>query len=468
MSERESTSPEQELSIITSQIKRIFKKQSPLPFPAEEFRGHIFVGTLPEDDAFVDFPQHPYYNTELCSNEQISMDPRRYYRGEAEIPALDTPDLSADGLHIKDGDREPASIQAENKESQKNPIAIPHIIIPQEKIVFKTKDGDIDPEEFLEVINNIREQTDKVLVGQKEDLELTITCIIAQGHALLEGLPGIGKTLLVKTLSDVMNVKFSRIQFTPDLMPADITGTNIYVKDDQGGGKFRFDPGPVFANLVLADEINRATPKTQAALLEAMNDKTVTAFKETYPLEEPFFVLATQNPLEIEGTYTLPEAQIDRFFFKLLMPVPSKDEYSEIIRRNTGEIKPKAEKITDGQTIIQMQKLARCVPLADHVIDYIARLAHATHPGSEYATQMVNKHVRYGVSPRAGETVALAAKIEALKRGGYNVSFEDVRKIVHPAFRHRLISTFESEVSGTSNDTIIDDILEKVPEYTKE
>jgi MoxR-like ATPase len=280
---------------------------------------------------------------------------------------------------------------------------------------------------------------------------------------LLEGVPGLGKTMLVRTFADALDLHFSRIQFTPDLMPADITGTTILDEDEQGRRDFRFQPGPVFANLVLADEINRATPKTQSALLEAMQEKTVTVANQIYHLARPFFVLATQNPLEMEGTYPLPEAQLDRFMFKLVVRYPNADELSEILRRTTSGSSPHATKVTTGDTILRMGQLAREVPIATHVNDYVVRVLMATHPDAENATDAVRRYIRYGASPRGAQSIVLASKIRALIEGRLNVAYEDVREVTIPALRHRIILNFEAEAEGMSADKILDDMLKQIP-----
>jgi MoxR-like ATPase len=289
-----------------------------------------------------------------------------------------------------------------------------------------------------------------------------LVCIIAGTHALLEGVPGLGKTMLVKTFADVLDLQFSRIQFTPDLMPADITGTTILDEDEQGRRDFRFQPGPVFANLVLADEINRATPKTQSALLEAMQERTVTVANQIYHIARPFFVLATQNPLEMEGTYPLPEAQLDRFMFKLLMSFPSEADLSEILRRTTGGKSPTADKVATGDAIIRMSQLAREVPIASHVNDYVVRLLLATHPDSETAPDTVRRYVRYGSSPRGAQSMVLAAKIRALLDGRLNVAYDDVREVILPSLRHRIILNFEAEAEGLSPDSVLKSVTKHI------
>lgn len=300
------------------------------------------------------------------------------------------------------------------------------------------------------------------IVGQKEVVRATLVAIIAGGHTLLEGVPGLGKTMLIRTLGQVLDLEFSRIQFTPDLMPADITGTEIMEEGQNGHRAFRFQQGPVFANLVLADEINRATPKTQSALLEAMQEKTVTVANHTYNLPQPFFVLATQNPLEMEGTYPLPEAQLDRFLFKVNVPFPSADELTEIIARTTGEKVVEIKTVADGERILAMQKLARQVPVPSHVSEYISRLIVATHPGNT-PSPTVQQYVRYGSSPRGAQALILGAKITALLAGRYNVSFDDVVGVSAAALRHRLILNFEAQAQGVTSDTIIADLLSTVP-----
>ncbi|HEU5430349.1 MAG TPA: MoxR family ATPase [Thermomicrobiales bacterium] len=318
--------------------------------------------------------------------------------------------------------------------------------------------------EFRSVADQIEQEVARVMVGQTDVVRDVLTCVIAGGHALLEGAPGLGKTMLVRTLADALDLEFSRIQFTPDLMPADITGTNILMEDRDGRRQFAFQPGPIFANLILADEINRATPKTQSALLEAMQEKTVTIADTMHPLAQPFFVLATQNPLEMEGTYPLPEAQLDRFFFKLLVPYPTAADLTEIVRRTTARLSLAASHVADGAAVEAMGQLARQVPIATHVTDYVVRLVLATHPEGDTAAPVVRRYVRYGVSPRGAQAIVLGAKIRALMEGRLNVSFDDVRAVALPALRHRLILNFEAEASGTSADDVLHGLLEAVPE----
>jgi MoxR-like ATPase len=320
------------------------------------------------------------------------------------------------------------------------------------------------PEEFRDIAVKLESEVGRIIVGQKEVVRNVLTSIIAGGHVLLEGVPGLGKTVLVRTFAEVLELRFSRIQFTPDLMPADIVGTNILLEDPHGGRQFRFQPGPVFANLVLADEINRATPKTQSALLEAMQERTVTVANQTYRVERPFFVLATQNPIDMEGTYPLPEAQLDRFFFKLTVGFPLEDELMEILGRTTSGERPTLNKITDGQKILAMSELARQTPVATHVQNYVARLVLATHPESEAAPPITKQYVRFGSSPRGAQALMLAAKIVAQMDGRLNVAFDDVRSVAHEALRHRLILNFEGEAEGVTTDSVIDEILKTIPE----
>ncbi len=310
----------------------------------------------------------------------------------------------------------------------------------------------------------IVQQVGRVIVGLDEVIEQVMVCLLSGGHALLEGVPGLGKTLLVRTLAEALDLTFGRIQFTPDLMPADIIGTNIVDTDESGARGFHFQRGPIFGNLILADEINRATPKTQSAVLEAMQEQAVTVARRRHRLPDPFFVLATQNPLEMEGTYPLPEAQVDRFMFKVHVPPPQIDALVAILDRTTGAETPSAEKVVSGDRIAQMRQLARQVVVASHVKEHIGRLVLATSPDGELAPEAVRKFVRYGSSPRGGQAIILAAKVLALRDGRANVAFADVRKVVHPALRHRLILSFEGQAEGAEPDDIIDSALAAVPE----
>lgn len=319
-------------------------------------------------------------------------------------------------------------------------------------------------QDFTDVISKIRAEIGKVIVGYTETIDFTIIALLSGGHVLLEGVPGIGKTLLVKTLSEILDLKFSRIQFTPDLMPADITGTNIILEDESGRKFFKFQEGPIFANIILADEINRATPKTQSALLEAMQEGSVTSGGVVYQLPKPFFVMATQNPIEMEGTYPLPEAQLDRFFFKLVLTPPAEDELLEIIDRTTNVKMPKVEKIADGRVIEELKQMVRSVPISKKVKEYAVKIVSATHPESKYATEKVKKYVKYGASPRGAQALVLGAKALALFENRSNVSFKDIRNVALPALRHRILLSFEGEAEGISTDEIIMNIIEEVPE----
>jgi len=313
--------------------------------------------------------------------------------------------------------------------------------------------------QFKQDFDRLKAEIGKVIVGQQEIVQGVVICLLSNGHALLEGVPGLGKTLLVRTLSQVMDLKFSRIQFTPDLMPADVTGTNIVMESPTGEKFFQFQHGPIFANVILADEINRATPKTQSSMLEAMQEHSVTVGGKTYILEEPYCVLATQNPLEMEGTYPLPEAQLDRFLFKLKVKFPTLDELAEILDRTTASETPVVERIIDGAKILEMRALVRQVPIAPHVKEYAVRVALATHPETEYATDAVKRFVRYGASPRGAQALVLAGKVRALLEGRLNVAFEDIDTFAPSALRHRMILNFEGQAEGTDPDQLVKDIL---------
>jgi len=316
---------------------------------------------------------------------------------------------------------------------------------------------------FRETWEKLRAEIGKVMVGHTDIVDGTLHAIFAGGHVLLEGVPGLGKTLLVRTLSEVLDLSFNRIQFTPDLMPADILGTNLVVENPDGRREFQFQRGPIFAHLILADEINRATPKTQSALLEAMQEKQVTAAGEIRKLAEPFFVLATQNPIDQEGTYPLPEAQLDRFFFKLLVGYPSAGELTEVLNRTTEGAKAQVNKVLDGAGLLELQKLVREVPVASHVKDYAVRLVLATHPKTDTAAPIANQYLRFGSSPRGGQALILAGKVRALTQGRFNVSFDDIQAVTAAALRHRLILNFEAEAEGITTDHIVTQILNDVP-----
>ncbi len=318
--------------------------------------------------------------------------------------------------------------------------------------------------QFRKDYQRLRDEIGKVIVGQEEIVEGVIVCLVADGHALLEGVPGLGKTLLVRTLAKTLNLEFNRIQFTPDLMPADILGTNMVMETADGKRFFEFQRGPIFTQICLADEINRATPKTQSAMLETMQEAAITVAGKRYQLTPPFFVMATQNPIEQEGTYPLPEAQLDRFFFKLLVGYSDRKELAAIIDRTTrGEI-VEPVKVMDGAEIIRWQGLVREVILAEHVRDYVVRLTLATHPNGPFALPITNQYIRWGTSPRAAQAMALASKVRALLDARYNVSFEDVRRVYLPALRHRVILNFEAQAEGIEPDKVLLELLEKVPE----
>jgi MoxR-like ATPase len=319
-------------------------------------------------------------------------------------------------------------------------------------------------ESFQSDYDAIAGQIGEVIVGHQQAIDDVLTCLLAGGHALLEGVPGIGKTLLVRTLAATLNIQFRRIQFTPDLMPADITGTNIVVTDPSGSKHFRFQPGPIFANLILADEINRATPKTQSAVLEAMGEQTVSVSQTTHRLPSPFLVLATQNPLEMEGTYPLPEAQLDRFMLKILIHSPPLDELVSILDRTTGTQKPHAEVSATADRIGQMQQTVRQVAAASAVSQYIGRIILATRATSDFAPPATQKYVRYGSSPRGSQAMLLAGKVRALRMGRANVAFADVRVAAPAVLRHRLILSFEGQADGITPDAIIQEVLQTVPE----
>ncbi len=319
-------------------------------------------------------------------------------------------------------------------------------------------------DQFRASIATLKGEIAKTIVGNDTVVDGVLMCLLAGGHALLEGVPGLGKTMLVRTLSEALSLSFSRVQFTPDLMPADILGTTV-IDDSQAGGKvFEFRKGPIFAHIVLADEINRATPKTQSALLEAMQEHRVSVGKRTYTLDEPFVVLATQNPLEMEGTYPLPEAQLDRFFMKLHVPFPNRDELHSILDRTTGEAAGQRSAVLHREDILRMQALVRRVPVARHVQDYAIRVIQATHPDGPDAPDTCKRFVRFGASPRGAQATLLAAKIRALFEGRFAASIDDVRAVVHAALRHRVLLNFEGEAEGMKTDQVLDAILKALPE----
>ena len=326
----------------------------------------------------------------------------------------------------------------------------------------------MEPEKFQQVFKRLEAEVRKVIVGHDEVIRQVLIAFFAGGHVLLEGVPGLGKTLLVKSLSHVLGVSFKRIQFTPDLMPSDIVGTEV-LTEANGRREFQFKKGPIFAHVVLADEINRATPKTQSAVLEAMEEKQVTVFGESHTLASPFIVLATQNPIELEGTYPLPEAQLDRFFFKLMVAPPSPVELREILKRTTGTEAGDAIKVLpddDGKLISQMQQLLRQVLIAPPIEDYVVRVVHATHPSlsnGNGSTSQVKQYLRFGSSPRGAQAVILGAKGYALAEGRIHVSYEDVARVIHPALRHRIILNFQAEAENVNTDEILAEVVKQVP-----
>lgn len=321
---------------------------------------------------------------------------------------------------------------------------------------------------FREMFERLRAEVGKVIVGHTDIVTNVLISLFCRGHVLIEGVPGLGKTLLVRTLSDALSLKFRRIQFTPDLMPADIIGTNVVMENKATGRReFSFQTGPIFAQTVLADEINRATPKTQSAMLEAMQEHSVTIGGQRHKLPEPFIVLATQNPIEQEGTYPLPEAQLDRFFFKLLIAYSSREELGEILDRTTTGQDPKAEAVVSAEEITNAQQFIRKVAIAPHVQDYAIRLILATHPGGEFAADVTSKFIRFGASPRGVQTLVLAGKVRAVLDGRYHVSFDDIAQFVLPAMRHRVILNFEAQAEGITNDEVLEAILSATARTTQ-
>ncbi len=321
--------------------------------------------------------------------------------------------------------------------------------------------------EFRQQFGRVRDEISKMIVGQQHIIDQVLIALFAGGNCLLEGVPGLGKTLLVRTLSEVLDLEFRRIQFTPDLMPADIVGTNIVIEDDTGRKHFEFQKGPIFGNIVLADEVNRATPKTQSALLEAMQERSVTVAGTIYAMKKPFIVLATQNPLEMDGTYPLPEAQLDRFMFKVLVDYPTREELGTVLERTVDAFDDQRSVVMGGDEIEKWKDLVRQVVVAPHVKDYAIRVILSTHPGKDYAVPMTNQYVRYGSSPRGAQSLLLAAKIRALLDGRYNVSFDDLKRSTHPVLRHRILLNFEGEAEGVETDRIVDEILEKTTEVSE-
>jgi MoxR-like ATPase len=326
------------------------------------------------------------------------------------------------------------------------------------------KDVEKQCREFRQMFELLRDEIAKVIVGHEQIVDNVLICLFCGGHILLEGVPGLGKTLLVRTLSSALSLEFRRIQFTPDLMPADIIGTNIVMEDRATGRRhFQFQPGPIFGQIILADEVNRATPKTQSAMLEAMQEHSVTSGGQIHKLPEPFVILATQNPIEQEGTYPLPEAQLDRFFFKLLVHYSNREELGTILDRTTTAENPKARAVIDAEQIIQSQELVKRVAVAPHVQDYAIRLVLATHPGGEYAPEITNRFIRFGSSPRGVQALVLAAKVRAMLDERYHISFSDISDSVLPGLRHRILLTFEGQAEGVQNDDILNQILQYTP-----
>jgi MoxR-like ATPase len=328
----------------------------------------------------------------------------------------------------------------------------------------KEKDVQEQCRDFRNMFDSLRREIGKVIVGYETIIEDVLICLFCGGNVLLEGVPGLGKTLLVRTLSDVFSLEFRRIQFTPDLMPADIIGTNIVMEDAATGKRqFQYQAGPIFGQIILADEINRATPKTQSAMLEAMQEHSVTSGGQIRKLPEPFMVLATQNPIEQEGTYPLPEAQLDRFFFKLLVPYSNREELRTIIDRTTTGKDPRAERVTGTEQIMQAQDLVRHVVIAEHVQDYAIRLVLATHPQGEFAPDVTNRFVRFGSSPRGVQALVLAGKVRAMLDERYHVSFDDIEASVMPALRHRILLNFEGQAEGIRTDEVLDQVMASTP-----
>ena len=319
-------------------------------------------------------------------------------------------------------------------------------------------------QQFHDATARLKGAVARVIVGQHEVVEEVLICLFAGGHALLEGAPGLGKTLLVRTLAEAMHLEFSRIQFTPDLMPADIVGTNVVMEDEHGRKRFELQRGPIFGQLVLADEINRATPKTQSALLEAMAEHSVTIAGSRHTLRQPFFVLATENPIEMEGTYPLPEAQLDRFLFKVLVPQPDEETLVGILDLTTGTARPEVPRVVDGPELLRMRELVRQVKIADPLMRYVARLVRASDPTQPEATQTARQLLRYGAGVRGGQSVVLAAKVRALMEGRAHVAYTDIRRVVVPSLRHRIIPGFEAEADGMAPDVILERIVAEVPE----
>ncbi|MDP9069335.1 MAG: AAA family ATPase [Actinomycetota bacterium] len=328
--------------------------------------------------------------------------------------------------------------------------------------------GAVTPERYQAAAHAVEAEVRKMIVGQDKLIREAMVCLLAEGHALIEGVPGLGKTMLLRTLADALDLEFSRIQFTPDLMPADIVGTQIFKEDEEGRRRFEFAQGPLFANLTLADEVNRATPKTQSALLEAMQERAATVAGETRPMPRPFFVMATQNPIEMEGTYPLPEAQLDRFLLKILVEPPEPADLVSILERTTTGYEPNVERVLDAATLRRMIALTREVPVATHLGRYVATLVAATNPQRPEAPPIIRRYARFGSSPRGAQALVLGAKVSALLDGRLNVAEEDVVAVARPALRHRLILSYEALADGVAPDALVDAVLDHVPSPVKE
>ena len=340
---------------------------------------------------------------------------------------------------------------------------LPSNVAPPATLAAVSQSG-TTPYRFIEIARAIEAEVARVIVGQSEVVRGVLTCLLAGGHALLEGIPGLGKTLLVRTIGEALDLSFSRVQFTPDLMPADITGTSILRETVEGGRNLEFQPGPLFANLVLADEVNRATPKTQSALLEAMQERKCSIGGTDYPMKDPFFVLATQNPIEMEGTYPLPEAQLDRFLFKLTVPYPSEDDLLRIAALTTGASMPHPKQVANGAGLLELMHFAREVPVAESVLRYAVRIVRRTNPETPDAPGEVKRFARYGSSPRGLQSLVLGGKVRALLEGRYNVAFDDIRAVGLAALRHRIILGFEADAEGVTTDKLIHDVVTTTPE----
>ena len=333
-----------------------------------------------------------------------------------------------------------------------------------EPVQKPTADDEARAKTLVEAYGKIKDQMAKVIVGQEEVIEQLLIAVLARGHCLLEGVPGLAKTLMVRTLADAMDLTFHRIQFTPDLMPADITGTDIIQQDKETGHRdLVFEKGPIFSQMLLADEINRTPPKTQAALLEAMQEHHVTVGGKTYDLEEPFFVLATQNPIEQEGTYPLPEAQRDRFLFHVTVDYPTREQEREIVARTTSTFEEKLEPVIDGKTIIECQETVRRVPVPDHVLDFVLDLVRMARPNDTSSISWAPQLIGWGPGPRACQQVVLGAKVRAVLKGRYHVTVDDIEAVAHPVLRHRIVPTFNAEAEGITVNHIIDKLLKDVP-----